>query len=131
MSWNRSRPPTPFPQPKMTSTTPLAKTPEKKNVLIVFSQDLLKYFEVSDGLAEKPTEEQAQYYLEVKYEENGDRTRFNLRWRFIEDRCDASDSIVKSKNFQTMCSSWSLIKGISSSSSFAANLETWEEQDEE
>jgi hypothetical protein len=107
------------------------KEATKMVVFCVFSNDLLKYFEVNDGCADKDTEEQNQYRLEVEEDWGDSKCYFNLRWRFIEDRCDAPESLTKGKTFQTMCSSWSVIKHISTSSSFAANLDYWIEEDEE
>jgi hypothetical protein len=128
----------PTPQPKMTTVHPFfAPTPnvpekeeKKMTVYRVFSGDLKTYFDVSDGLAEKDTEEQSMYCLEIEDAGVG-RTTFAIRWRFIEDRCDAPDSITKGKRFQRLCREWTTIGGISSSSSFAANMDDWLEVDEE
>ena len=114
-------------------TTATMTTPSKTAQMVtyrVFSNDLKEYFDVDDGLADKDTEDQAQYCLETEEDWGENKCYFNLRWRFIEDRCDASDTITKGKKFQRLCCEWTTIRGISSSSSFAANMDYWLEEEE-
>ena len=108
------------------------ETPEKMTPILwrMRSNHLLKYLDVDDGLSKKSEDDWAEYILEVEMKEDG-KTRFSLRWRFVEDRCDAPNAITKSKAFKKRCDTWTTIDGISTSSSFAANLDYWEVNDEE
>jgi hypothetical protein len=96
----------------------------------VFSNDLKEFFDVDDGLADKSTEEQGEYKMEV--EDAGNQgCYFCLRWRLIEEGCDVSDSFGKTEAFKKLCREWTHTGPINTSSSFAANMDYWLEEEEE
>jgi hypothetical protein len=96
----------------------------------VDSKDLLRYFEVDDGLTKdgewKDEEECGYYRLEYEGIDVDSPTHYGIRWRFDADICDAPERVLKSKAFLRLSEEWTTIGWINTSSGFALASCGWE-----